>query len=42
VGETTDEIVDGYRGRVTGDAIFEAARLITSQFIQTLPELEAV
>ena len=39
-GETVDEVVDGYQGRVTHDAIFEAVRLVTAQFIQTLPELE--
>jgi len=39
-GETIDNIVAGYRGRVTHEAIFEAVRLITSQFIQALPELE--
>lgn len=39
-GETIDEIVNGYRGRVTHDAILEAVRLITTQFIQTLPKLE--
>ena len=39
-GENIDKIVEGYRGRVTHDAIFEAVRLITSQFIQALPELE--
>jgi len=41
-GETIDEIVNGYRGRVTHDAIFEAVRLMTTQFIQTLPKLEPV
>ena len=39
-GENIDKIVKGYRGRVTHDAIIEAVRLITTQFIQTLPELE--
>ena len=39
-GETIDNIIAGYRGRVTHEAIFEAVRLMTSQFIQALPELE--
>lgn len=39
-GETIDEIVKGYRGRVSKTAIEEAVRLITAQFIQTLPKLE--
>jgi uncharacterized protein (DUF433 family) len=39
-GENIDEIVKGYRGRVPREAIIEAVRLVTSQFIKTLPELE--
>jgi uncharacterized protein (DUF433 family) len=39
-GESIDEIVKGYRGKVSREAIIEAARLVTSQFIETLPELE--
>ena len=39
-GESIDEIVNGYRGRVTHDAIYEAVRLVTTQFIQTRPTLE--
>ena len=39
-GESIDEIVRGYRGKVSSEAIIEAARLVTSQFIETLPELE--
>jgi len=39
-GETIDEIVAGYRGRVSREAIMEAIRLITTQFIATLPQLE--
>ena len=39
-GESIDEIVKGYRGKVSSEAIIEAARLVTSQFIETLPELE--
>ena len=40
-GESLDDIVKGYRGRVSREAIIEAIRLITSQFIKTLPELKA-
>ena len=39
-GESIDDIVKGYRGRVSQDAIYEAVRLITAQFILTLPKLE--
>ena len=39
-GETIDEIVAGYRGRVSKDAIVEAISLITNQFVTTLPRLE--
>lgn len=39
-GENIDEIVAGYRGRVSQTAIIEAIRLITAQFIKSLPELE--
>jgi uncharacterized protein (DUF433 family) len=39
-GESIDEIVRGYRGRVSHEAIVEAVRLVMARFIQTLPELE--
>jgi uncharacterized protein (DUF433 family) len=39
-GENIEDIVKGYRGRVSREAIVEAMRLVNSQFIQTLPELE--
>jgi uncharacterized protein (DUF433 family) len=39
-GENVDEIVKGYQGRVPHEAIMEAMRLVTAQFLQTLPELE--
>jgi uncharacterized protein (DUF433 family) len=39
-GETIDEIVAGYRGRVAKESIIEAIALITYQFITTLPQLE--
>ena len=40
-GEHIHEIVEGYRGRVSQAAIIEASRLITKQFIETLPQLES-
>lgn len=40
-GETIEEIVSGYRDRVTAAAIFEAVRLMTTHFIQALPKLES-
>ena len=39
-GENIDEIVKGYQGRVSREAILEAMQLVTTQFLQTLPELE--
>jgi len=39
-GEKMDDIVPGYRGRVSREAIIEAIRLIATQFTQTLPQLE--
>lgn len=39
-GETIDEIVAGYRNRVSKDAIIEAVSLVTQQYITTLPRLE--
>jgi uncharacterized protein (DUF433 family) len=39
-GEHIEDIVQGYRGRVSRAAIMEAVRLVTEQFLKTLPELE--
>lgn len=39
-GESIDDIVAGYRGRVSHVAIREAVELMTAQFLRTLPELE--
>jgi uncharacterized protein (DUF433 family) len=39
-GENIEMIVKGYQGRVSGEAIKEAMRLVNTQFLQTLPELE--
>jgi uncharacterized protein (DUF433 family) len=40
-GEKLDDLVQGYRGRVPQAAIVEAVRLVTKQFLKTLPELES-
>jgi uncharacterized protein (DUF433 family) len=39
-GETIEQLVVGYNGRVTQEAIMEAMQLITTQFITSLPQLE--
>jgi uncharacterized protein (DUF433 family) len=39
-GENINEVVKGYRGRVSRDAILEAMILVTNQFLKTLPALE--
>lgn len=39
-GESIDQLVQGYRGRVSHAAIMEAINLVTLQFIETLPTLE--
>jgi len=39
-GESIHDIVEGYRGRVSHEAITEAVRLITAQYVKTLPALE--
>lgn len=41
-GETIEQLVAGYNGRVSQEAILEAMQLITSQFITSLPQLEPV
>ncbi len=38
-GEPVDEIVRGYGGRVSSEAMAEAVRIVTSQFLETLPTL---
>ena len=40
VGETINEIVAGYRGRVSRPAIIEAIQLVSDLFLKTLPKLE--
>jgi uncharacterized protein (DUF433 family) len=39
-GESLEEIVAGYRGRVSREAIIEAIQIVTAGFLRTLPELE--
>ncbi|ETX02567.1 MAG: hypothetical protein ETSY2_35305 [Candidatus Entotheonella gemina] len=41
-GESLESIVQGYRGRVSCEAILEASRLVNEQFLDTLPTLEPV
>src|SRR6266478_3998138 len=41
-GEHIEDIVQGYRGRVSRAAIMEAVRLVTEQFLKTLPAFEPV
>jgi uncharacterized protein (DUF433 family) len=39
-GESLDEIVAGYRGRVSREAVKEAIQVVTSGYLNTLPALE--
>lgn len=39
-GESMDEIITGYRNKVSREAVIEAIQLIASQFVKTLPQLE--
>jgi uncharacterized protein (DUF433 family) len=39
-GESIEQIVDGYRGRVSREAIIEAIDVINDQFVASLPQLE--
>ena len=39
-GESLDEIVAGYRGRVSREAVIEAIQIVTAGLLRTLPELE--
>jgi uncharacterized protein (DUF433 family) len=39
-GESLEQIVAGYRGRVSREAVREAIQVVTSGFLQTLPALE--
>lgn len=40
-GENMAEIIQGYRGRISQEAIVEAIHLITTQFITTILQLAA-
>jgi len=40
-GQHIDDIVENYQGRISHEAIFEAVTLVTSRFVETLPELKA-
>lgn len=40
-GETVDEILAGYRERVSREAILEASQVVMAQFLDTLPDLAA-
>jgi uncharacterized protein (DUF433 family) len=39
-GESIDDLVQGYRGRVSRAAIEEAVHILTTHFIESLPALE--
>jgi len=39
-GESLDTIVEGYRGRVSREAVMEAVQIVTDLFLKTLPALE--
>ena len=39
-GESLDAIVAGYRGRVSREAVMEAAQIVTDVFLKTLPALD--
>jgi uncharacterized protein (DUF433 family) len=38
-GESLDEIVAGYRGQVSREAIIEAIQIVTAGFLKALPTL---
>lgn len=39
-GEGLDEVVAGYRGRVSREAVVEAIRIVLAGFLQSLPALD--
>jgi uncharacterized protein (DUF433 family) len=41
-GESLDDIVSGYDGRVSRDAVLEALRIAFAEFEKTLPALDPV
>jgi len=40
-GESLQEIVAGYQGRVSEAAVYEAGQIVTQSFLETLPALTA-
>jgi uncharacterized protein (DUF433 family) len=38
-GERVEDIVRGYEGRVSAEAMAEAVKIVTTQFLDTLPAL---
>jgi uncharacterized protein (DUF433 family) len=40
-GEDLDEIVSGYQGRVSREAVLEAIQIVTEGFIKRLPKLKS-
>jgi uncharacterized protein (DUF433 family) len=40
-GETIEDIVIGYKGKVSKEAIEEATKIVTAQFLHSLPKLAA-
>ena len=38
-GESVGQLVDGYQGRVSAEAIAEAVNLVTNGYIDSLPDL---
>ena len=41
-GESLDDLLTGYRNRVSQAAVIEAIQLVTTQFLKTLPRLKRV
>ena len=39
-GDRLDEVIAGYRGRVSREAVVEAIHVVMAGFLQTLPALE--
>jgi uncharacterized protein (DUF433 family) len=39
-GESLDTFVEGYRGRVSREAVMEAIQIVMDGFLKTLPTLE--
>lgn len=39
-GEPLDDVISGYRGRVSHEAVMEAIRVVTDGYLLSLPALE--